>query len=384
MTVEALLKLIPADTFSFLAAETKVNHQVKKLSGETLFKLILFSMLHSDKPSLRVMESFLQSAKFKKLNGQKEVAVKYNSIHDRICAINSAYFQKMFETIFTLYNKHLKEEKAISKADSTYVSIAANLVSWSMRNGELKTGLKQVKYSVQLKGSLPCHVKVFTEQAFISENLALSALVESCDTLTESVVVFDRGLQSRNSFDSFSAKDILFVGRSNLNYFCKPIVRKRIPIKKKGSTVTITKDEVVYLRSRQHKLTKYRYRLITARIDATTEEICLVTNLFDTTAYEIAGIYKQRWEIELFFRFIKQNLNVKHLVSRNLNGINVIIYMTMIAAILILVYKKTNQIKGYKIAKLRFEIALDNLLIKEIVILCGGNPALASNLWNSS
>ncbi|MBK9801068.1 MAG: hypothetical protein IPP56_15535 [Bacteroidetes bacterium] len=63
----------------------------------------------------------------------------------------------MFEPIFTLYNKHLKEEKAISKADSTYVSIAANLVSWSMRNGELKTGLKQVKYSaVKRKFTVPC------------------------------------------------------------------------------------------------------------------------------------------------------------------------------------------------------------------------------------
>jgi hypothetical protein len=384
MTVEAILKLIPAETFDFLSAETKVNHQVKKLSGETLFKLILFSMLHSNKPSLRVMESFLQSAKFKKLNHQKEVQVRFNSIHDRICAITPDYFQRMFETIFKLYNKHLKEEKAIARADSTYVSIAAKLVNWSMQNGERKDGLKQLKYSVQMKGSLPCHVKVFTEQSFISEDLALGTLIESSPALTESVVVFDRGLQSRKAFDTFSDKDILFVGRSNPKYFCKTIDQKIIPSKPIDSTVTITKDETGHLRGKTNKLTKHHYRFITGNIDATNEKICLVTNLLDTSAYEVTAMYKHRWEIEVFFRFIKQNLNVTHLVSRHTNGIQVMIYMTLIAAILILVYKKLNKINGYKIAKLKFEIALDNLLIKEIVILCGGNPSLASQLWNSS
>ena len=50
------------------------------------------------------------------------------------------------------------------------------------------------------------------------------------------------------------------------------------------------------------------------------------------------------------------------------------LYMTMIVAILILVFKKLNNIASHKIAKLKFEIQLDNLLIKEIVLLCGGNP----------
>ena len=125
------------------------------------------------------------------------------------------------------------------------------------------------------------------------------------------------------------------------------------------------------------------FRLIKAIIDNTEEKICFVTNLFDEDAYVIADIYKQRWEIEIFFKFIKQNLNVKHLVSHNINGIKVMLYMTMILAILILAYKKLNKIKGYKIAKLKFEIDLDNSIIREIVLLCGGNPNLAKHLWNS-
>ena len=86
----------------------------------------------------------------------------------------------------------------------------------------------------------------------------------------------------------------------------------------------------------------------------------------------------------MFFKFIKQHLNVNHLVSRQKNGIEIMLYMTMIASILIIAFKKLNKISSFKMAKIQFEIELDNLLIKEIVILCGGNPDNARHLWNTS
>jgi len=383
MTVEELLGLIPEEHLDFLSAETKVDHQVKKLTGVVIFKLILFSMLGSQKVSLRVMENILQSARFKKFAGIDEVNAKYNSIRDRICTINADFFKQLFETIFELYNKELKEEKAISKADSTYVSIAASLVEWDMRNGDI-TSLRQVKYSVAMKGSLPCSVKVYTEKKFISEIVALADLLEDNILLKESIVVFDRGLTARKSFENLTNNNIYFVGRCHLNCFCKVESNKRIPNKPKASSVTITNDKTGYLYEYGAKRTTHQYRIVSAVIDKTGEPICFITNLLNENAYTIAALYKERWAIEVFFKFIKQHLNVYHLVSRQKNGIEVMIYMTMIAAILILAFKKLNKINGYKIAKLKFEIQLDNLLIKEIVTLCGGNPDKASYLWNTS
>ena len=58
--------------------------------------------------------------------------------------------------------------------------------------------------------------------------------------------------------------------------------------------------------------------------------------------------------------------------------------LTMILAILIIAYKKINNIKGFKIAKLKFELELENEIIKTIVMLCGGNPNKAAHLFNSS
>ena len=103
------------------------------------------------------MESYVSSAQFKQLAGN-DFTTKYNSIRDRICTINASYFEQLFTQIFTCYNAYLKEEKALVKADSTYVSIAAKLVDWSMENGTNKIKKRQpkpVKFSVLLKVSLP-------------------------------------------------------------------------------------------------------------------------------------------------------------------------------------------------------------------------------------
>jgi len=121
MPVKELINLIPVGLFEFLSVETQVDHQVKKLTGETIFKLILFSMLESNKLSLRVMESFLASAQFRQFAQTKDLTSKYNSIRDRICSIDSTYFERLHKEIFSIYNKELAEENALSKCDSTYV-----------------------------------------------------------------------------------------------------------------------------------------------------------------------------------------------------------------------------------------------------------------------
>jgi hypothetical protein len=384
MTVEKLLKLIPSETFTDLAIETNVDFQVKKLSGEVMFKLILFSMLGSDKLSLRVMETYLQSAKFKSFTQFDILEGKYNSIRDRICTINSSYFEKLFEKIFGIYNKELKEEKALSKTDSTYVGLATKLFSEGMKNSNTSTDKRFVKYSVNLKGSIPSSVKIFTDQSYVSDELAMAELIKDSDCIEGNVVVFDRGLQSRNSFDKFTASHKWFISRANPNIRCKSASQNKMAPKPENSSVSITSDEVCFLINKKEKYTQYQYRVIKGTIDESGEKIYFVTNILDEDAYLVAAWYKQRWEIEVFFKFIKQHLNVKHLVSREENGMKVMILMTMILAILIIAYKKLNKIKSYKIAKLRFELELENEIIKTIVTLCGGDPSRAEHLFNSS
>jgi len=382
MNVGSLLKLIPAQTFQDLAIETKVDAHVKKLSGEVMFKLILFSMLSSDKLSLRVMETYLHSAKFKSFSGYDILDGKYNSIRDRICTINADYFEQLFKKIFSIYNKELKEENALSKTDSTYVCLASKLFPDGMKNGDGIFDKRFLKYSVNLKGSIPSSVKVFTDQSHVSEDLALAELINDTDCLEGNIVAFDRGLQSRTSFDKFTDDNKWFVSRANLNIKCAEAETNSRVEKTADSSVTITSDQNCILFAKGKK-SKHKYRVIKGVIDSSGLEICFVTNIMHENAYLVAEWYKQRWEIEIFFKFLKQHLNVKHLVSRDENGIKVMIYMTMILAILVIAYKKINSIKGFKMAKLKFELELENEIIKEIVILCGGDPDKANHLFKS-
>ncbi len=101
-----------------------------------------------------------------------------------------------------------------------------------------------------------------------------------------------------------------------------------------------------------------------------------ISNIEDLTKEDITEIYKMRWDIEVFFRFLKQELNFSHLVSRSHNGILVMLYMTLITAMLLLVYKQVNEVTGYKIAKIKFINELDQELMKEIIIACNGDPNL--------
>ena len=106
------------------------------------------------------------------------------------------------------------------------------------------------------------------------------------------------------------------------------------------------------------------------------EKILFLSNLTDDFSDEqIAGIYRNRWKIEQYFRFIKQKLNFKHFFSRNLNGIQVMMYVILIASILLLTYIKEEGLKGYKIPKRRFCYSLQDEIIREIVIHCGGDPS---------
>lgn len=104
------------------------------------------------------------------------------------------------------------------------------------------------------------------------------------------------------------------------------------------------------------------------------EPISFITNIRNLTAADITELYKRRWDIEVFFKFIKQLLNFKHLISRNENGIKVVLYVTMIASILLTAYKKLNRLTGYKIPKLKFSNELENEIVKELIRLYGGNP----------
>jgi IS4 transposase len=129
------------------------------------------------------------------------------------------------------------------------------------------------------------------------------------------------------------------------------------------------------LYKQQSKRVTCDLRLVKAK-NKKGEELWFLTNIFYLSAQEVSLFYKRRWDIELFFKFIKQYLQFKRFISHTNNGMSVYLYCVLIAAILFTVFKITNHLSGFKLALLQFSLALEKDMVKDIVLFCGGNPDL--------
>lgn len=378
MKFKDVISFISDEELDFLSVETKVNHQVKKLDGSLVFKLILFSLLEHDKPSLRVMEQVFNSSSFRFYANKGNFTTRYNSLSDRLSAINSDYFGRIFHLLFEKFNLELREQNALQKYDSTMIAISSKLVDWGMSVGaksNSKARKNQLKVTIGLHGSLPCNFKVFTENKYNCEDLTIPEVILDYKHNKSSIVTFDRGVQKRTTFVKFDQQNILFVTRIKINATYHLINSNTVTKENKETdSLIILEDLVVNFNeweTKQKLLTPFR--LIKAINKETNEKIHFVTNNFTLEPIEITDLYRQRWEIETFFRFIKQQLNFSQLINRNLNGIKVMIYMTLILASMIIIYKKKNGLKGYKIVKLKIVKELYKELLIEIIGMSGGD-----------
>jgi transposase len=102
------------------------------------------------------------------------------------------------------------------------------------------------------------------------------------------------------------------------------------------------------------------------------EDILLIISLFNLRTETIDRMYRRRWDIEVFFRFLKQEVNFSHFTTLYKNGIEVMLYMTLIAAMLIMVYGKENS-SGMKTAKRRMLIEVQELVMVLAVVASGGD-----------
>ena len=386
ITCAELLEFIPDDLLEKIERETKVNYQVKKMNGKIMFKLLLMSLLDSKNISLRVMEEIYNSPQFTTLSTKKENdKTKHSTISGRLANIDYTFFEKIFEKLSQEFNESFGApevgKRNISKFDSTIVSLSMKLLKIGMHNG--RDNIKnQIKFTVSLNNNLPDSAQIFKEQKAISENIALKRAILSAKLAESTIVVFDRGLQNRETLCKFTDEDILFVTRANenINYEFVKTFKKVKGIK--TSTLCLEKDMIVKLKHKKHSITKKEFRLIISESLQTKKKLFFLTNITNLSAKEITDIYRRRWDIEVFFKFLKQELNFKHFVSRTENGIRVMLYMTLILALLLIVYKVQNKISSYKIAKIRFRNELEMDIIKEIVILCNGNISIFEKLRN--
>lgn len=391
--INQLLKVIPENLLSNLSTATNVDHYAKVLYGRKVFYLLLYGILENEKLSQRTLEDTFNDSVFKILfNLDKSERICRSSISERLSKIPPNYFKQIYECVYKqfsgTYSKKDKLKYNLIRVDSSTVSeTAGKLMEGIVMN---QSGKKAVKYSVAFDGVLPCYFNVFTSPTYSSEDSALPEVVMNHvkqESDHQNIYVLDRGLQSTRTMKTFSNESVTFICRARENRKYQEVESFLIENQDMdlGESLLI-KDSKVKLytgvpvrnkRGRVHyreELIETPFRLIIA--ESKTEvgkQFWFLSNDFDLSAKEVAQAYRRRWDIEVFFRFIKQELNVSHLVSLNKNGIEVMLYMTLIVAMMILIYKHTNKL-GYKTAKRRLAMEVRDLAIIMIVLQSGGQP----------
>lgn len=405
ISIQKILSLIPEDLLSTLAKETKVDYCAKVLYGERLFNLLLYGILTTERTSQRTLEDLFRSDFFKTMFCYSPgLKVARSSISTRLSTIDIDFFrlayERVYEEFFKRFSDKEQQKQKIIRVDSSMVAETCSKLKKGLTNGSNKSNgnerVKQIKYTIAFDGLTACCVELFTDKEYLSEDRAIPKVVLNDFTKTGSqfnVYTFDRGVASTKVFSEFSDRDINFVGRLKTNRRYKTLQEDQVSeLDKDLGDLVLVSSQVVNLSSKYEFDFNNSYRLIIAQRKESilekkdagnrkTEDIFyFVTNDLSLTPKEIADIYKQRWDIEVFFRFIKQELNAKHFISVSENGIAVILYMTLIASILLLLYKKQNEL-GYKTAKRRFTMELWQTLVAVIVKECGGNPNLMNKAY---
>ena len=392
ISLKQVLEFIPEALLSHLSATSKVDHYSKVLHGKKMFYLLLFCIFDNEKLSQRTLEDTFNSSGFKALFslGENE-KVRRSSISERLSKIDSNFFKEIYEQMYgrfsELYSKTEIEKYNLIRVDST---IVADTCSKLKEGIDQKSGKKLVKFSFSFDGILPSGVEVFTGQKYSSEENALPEAILKQVKKEEhhgNIYVIDRGLQSTRLMKDFDEKSVKFIIRSKENRKFEE-AESFLDEKKsqKWDDWKVVKDSKVKLYTgkpiqnkrgnlhyREEKVETY-FRLVVIKNEKTNKEFWFLTNEFDLSAKEISDYYRKRWDVEVFFRFLKQELNLSHLVSVNQNGIEVMVYMTMIASMLLLIYKKANDL-GYKTAKRRIAMELRDMITAILIVFAGGDPA---------
>ncbi len=387
VSVKDLLQLIPSDLVKNLSESLNTDKWVRKLDGYSFFNLLIFSILSSERLSLRIMEDNFKDTFFNMIVEDliSDDTVTHTGIRERLKHINVDFFRLIYEHLYKEVEKHYSEQSLskynIKRYDSTMVSTFSHLLA-GMKVGNTSCGKEQVKFTVEFKNDFQILANLYIEQKYLSEERALKEVITdyskddiSQDKKRYNIHVFDKGLKSRETFEKFESAGIKFITRLNKNPRYEVLSPNLVPKKSDEFYDTQELEFIQDLNVRLYKkgrnnLTSKSFRLIQFYIkdkSKSKEKLSFITNVHDLTHNEIAQIYRQRWDIEVLFRFMKQEMNLSHFVCNDPNAINIMLYCTLIASTLILIYKKLNNIKSYKQAKRNFFKEMNYLIILEVL-----------------
>lgn len=321
-----LLQMFSRYEFQQAVLETKSEYHARGLSSWNHFVSMLFAQL-AGHDSLRGVEAGLAT------QGRKLYHLGIKPIHRATLAYaNKHRPQELFKKLFfqmlskcqPLAPKHkFRFKNKLYSLDATIIDLCLSMYDWA----KFRTTKGAVKLHVKLNhaGYLP-NFAVITEAAMHEQKSVLHIPLERND-----VVVFDRGYTDFAWYRTLVDKGVFFVTRLKKNADYKVVERRPTQHLK-----DIYSDQLIELEGFYTKQ-KYPYllRRVRCKDPETGKIIVVLTNQLDWSAKTISRIYKDRWQIELFFKSLKQQLKVKSFLGTSKNALLSQLWVALIAYLML-------------------------------------------------
>lgn len=209
--------------------------------------------------------------------------------------------------------------------DSTTISLCLSLFDWA----KYKTAKGAVKMHTLLDfdGNLPAYVNITNGKTADNKGAYEVPLLKG------SVIVADRFYNDLSLLNIWDSKGVFFVIRHKENLQYTTIKENQLPQNKHPH---LLKDEIIELKNESSK-EKYsnQLRRIAVWDDENKQVIELITNQFTWAANTIAELYKSRWQVEIFFREIKQLLHIKSFIGTSENAVMIQIWTALITILVL-------------------------------------------------
>ena len=341
------LSLIPRHVFQKLERRHKTGRSSRQFGFKEQFTVMAFIQLAARR-SMRDGLRCLEAAGNRLYHwGLKNVA--RSTFADANNSRPAGFFKDLFAEMYGLCAAKAPKHKFRFKSkllslDATTIKLCLPLFPWASFR-QAKGGVK-VHTLLDHDGHIPAFATVTDAKTHESR------IAQAMELPRGSIVVFDKGFISYPWFRLLGAKGVFFVTRLKRNAVFK-LLERRLVNRKTG----VTSDHIIEVSSRGKSL---RLRRIGYRDQETGKHYEFLTNHFRLSAKTIADIYKDRWQIELFFKEIKQNLRIKTFVGNSENAVLIQIY-TALTVYLLLAYQKFLSRLGLSVQQL-FQLIQLNLL----------------------
>jgi hypothetical protein len=320
-----ILQLVPRDRFESAVKKHEAERHARGFSSWGQFVAMLFCQLGQAK-SLREITEGLQASEGK----LRHLGLPEAPARSTLAYANSHRPWQLFETVFHQLLADCQQRLGVARCgaklglpgkllslDATVIDLCAAVFDWA----QFRTTKGAVKLHLLLDhdGYLPCYA-VITEGKVHEIQVARKLRLQR-----GTMLVFDRGYTDYEWFQQLTEEGVHFVTRlkNNATYV---VVEKRRAV---GDGVV--SDEIIVLQKQAASEQAPFLRRVRYWDAATQRELIFLTNHLALPAATIAATYKQRWQIELLFKALKQNLRVKTFVGTTANALKTQIWTALIA-----------------------------------------------------